>query len=123
MPSAIRMCTRVGLYHLLLLLLLIYALAQDTNAPVLLQAFANVVLALCDASDTVALFVPYYFNHLMAFQMTGITNILLGPSDPETFYPDLGAHYPYSFVLGRTYIFLFRLSFPPFLKHMMSSSV
>lgn len=54
----------------------------------------NVVLALCDPSDTVALFVPYYFNHLMAFQMTGITNILLGHSDPETLYPDLSKTSP-----------------------------
>lgn len=35
------------------------------------QAFVNLVLALCDASDRVALFAPYYFNHLMALQMTG----------------------------------------------------
>jgi aspartate/methionine/tyrosine aminotransferase len=35
------------------------------------QAFVNVVLALCDASDRVVLFVPYYFNHIMALQMTG----------------------------------------------------
>jgi len=31
----------------------------------------NVVLAVCDPGDPVALFLPYYFNHLMAFQMSG----------------------------------------------------
>jgi hypothetical protein len=35
------------------------------------QAFVNAVLALCDTSDRVVLFVPYYFNHIMALQMTG----------------------------------------------------
>ena len=33
------------------------------------QAFVNVVLALCDQSDRVVLFKPYYFNHLMALQV------------------------------------------------------
>ena len=32
------------------------------------QAFTNVVLTLLDASDRIVLFVPYYFNHLMAIQ-------------------------------------------------------
>ena len=35
------------------------------------QAFTNVVLTLLDAKDKVVLFKPYYFNHLMAVQMTG----------------------------------------------------
>lgn len=34
------------------------------------QAFVNVVLTLLDASDKVVLFVPYYFNHLMAIQVS-----------------------------------------------------
>jgi hypothetical protein len=29
------------------------------------QAFVNLVLTLCDASDKVVLFAPYYFNHLV----------------------------------------------------------
>lgn len=33
------------------------------------QAFVNVVLTLLDPSDRVVLFVPYYFNHLMAIQV------------------------------------------------------
>jgi aspartate/methionine/tyrosine aminotransferase len=54
------------------------------------QAFANVVISLLDPSDTACLFVPYYFNHLMAIQMTGGANsVLLGPCDPKTFHPDL----------------------------------
>lgn len=35
------------------------------------QAFVNVLLALCDETDRVVLFAPYYFNHLMAIQMSG----------------------------------------------------
>ena len=30
------------------------------------------MLALCDPGDTVVLFRPYFFNHLMALQMNGI---------------------------------------------------
>ena len=45
------------------------------------QAFTNVVLTLCDAQDQVVLFKPYYFNHLMAIQMTGgEQNVLYGPA-------------------------------------------
>lgn len=35
------------------------------------QAFVNVVLSLVDEQDRVVLFKPYYFNHMMALQMTG----------------------------------------------------
>jgi aspartate/methionine/tyrosine aminotransferase len=28
------------------------------------QAFVNLVLTLCDESDSVVLFKPYYFNHM-----------------------------------------------------------
>jgi len=35
------------------------------------QAFVNIVLTLVDESDRVVLFKPYYFNHIMALQMTG----------------------------------------------------
>jgi aspartate/methionine/tyrosine aminotransferase len=35
------------------------------------QAFVNVVLSLVDEHDRVVLFKPYYFNHMMALQMTG----------------------------------------------------
>ncbi|GMY34112.1 aromatic aminotransferase ISS1 [Fagus crenata] len=52
------------------------------------QAFVNLVLTLCDAGDSVVMFAPYYFNAYMSFQMTGITNILVGPGDPKTLYPD-----------------------------------
>ncbi|XP_074275952.1 aromatic aminotransferase ISS1 [Silene latifolia] len=52
------------------------------------QAFVNLVLALCDAGDSVVMFAPYYFNAYMSFQMTGVTNILVGPGTPETLYPD-----------------------------------
>ena len=36
------------------------------------------------------LFKPYYFNHLMAIQMTGGANtVLCGPCDPLSMHPDL----------------------------------
>ncbi|XP_027339915.1 aromatic aminotransferase ISS1-like isoform X2 [Abrus precatorius] len=52
------------------------------------QAFVNLVLTLCDPGDSVVMFAPYYFNAYMSFQMTGITNILVGPGNPETLHPD-----------------------------------
>jgi hypothetical protein len=54
------------------------------------QAFVNLVLTLCDAGDSVVMFTPYYFNAYMSFQMTGVTDILVGPNDPETLQPDAG---------------------------------
>lgn len=56
----------------------------------ILQAFVNIVLTLCDAQDSVVMFAPYYFNSYMSFQMTGVTDILVGPGDPNTLYPDAG---------------------------------
>ena len=54
------------------------------------QGFLNLVLTLCDVKDSVVLFAPYFFNAYMSFQMTGITGILIGTSDPETLLPDAG---------------------------------
>ncbi len=54
------------------------------------QAFTNLVLALCNPQDSVVLFRPYYFNHMMALQMTGGgCNVLLGPCSPGDLHPDL----------------------------------
>ncbi|KAG8053218.1 hypothetical protein GUJ93_ZPchr0001g30873 [Zizania palustris] len=53
------------------------------------QAFVNLVLTLCDAGDSVVMFAPYYFNSYMSFQMTGVTDILIGASNPETLHPDV----------------------------------
>ena len=54
------------------------------------QAFINVVLSIADSSDRLVLFVPYYFNHLMALQMTeGGPKVLFGPCDSGTMLPDL----------------------------------
>lgn len=36
------------------------------------------------------LFAPYYFNAYTAFQMIGVTDILVGPSNPKTLHPDAG---------------------------------
>ncbi|GLT52092.1 hypothetical protein SLA2020_254540 [Shorea laevis] len=52
------------------------------------QAFVNLVLTLCDAGDSVVMFAPYYFNAYMSFQMTGVTDIVVGPGDPKTLHPD-----------------------------------
>lgn len=52
------------------------------------QGFLNLVLTLCDVTDSVVLFAPYFFNAHMSFKMTGITNILVGPSNPKTLQPD-----------------------------------
>ncbi|GAA0175702.1 transaminase [Lithospermum erythrorhizon] len=52
------------------------------------QAFVSTVLTLCDAGDSVVMFAPYYFNAFMSFQMTGVTNILVGPGDSKTLHPD-----------------------------------
>jgi len=54
------------------------------------QAFVNLVLTLCDAGDSVVMFAPYYFNAYMSFQMTGVTDILVGDCDPKTLHPDVG---------------------------------
>lgn len=54
------------------------------------QAFSNMVLALLDPSDRVALYKPYYFNHLMAIQMSGGGhNVAFGPRKPGSGHPDL----------------------------------
>lgn len=53
------------------------------------QAFVNLVLTLCDPGDSVVMFAPYYFNAYMSFQMTGVNNILIGPSNLKTLHPDV----------------------------------
>lgn len=54
------------------------------------HAFVNIILSLCDSSDRVMLFKPYYFNHMMAIQMTGGgRHVVLGECDPNTLHPDL----------------------------------
>jgi len=54
------------------------------------QAFINCCLSIADSEDSVVLFVPYYFNHLMALQMTeGGPQTILGPCDPSSMLPDV----------------------------------
>jgi hypothetical protein len=36
------------------------------------------------------MFAPYYFNAYMSFQMTGVTDILVGDCNPKTLHPDVG---------------------------------
>lgn len=62
------------------------------------QAFVNVVLTLCDAGDSVVMFAPYYFNAHMSFQMTGVTDILVGPGDAKTLHPDAGLYFHMMFI-------------------------
>ncbi|XWS73059.1 hypothetical protein CRYUN_Cryun02cG0093000 [Craigia yunnanensis] len=52
------------------------------------QGFLNLLLTLCDVTDSMVLFAPYFFDAHMSFRMTGITNILVGPSNPKTLQPD-----------------------------------
>lgn len=53
------------------------------------QAYANVVLSLVDSEDGAVLFKPFYFNHLMALQMTGgADNVVFGPVDKDSL-PDV----------------------------------
>lgn len=53
------------------------------------QAFANLVVALIDSQDASVLFKPYYFNHLMAIQMTGgHENVIFGGMTSELI-PDI----------------------------------
>jgi aspartate/methionine/tyrosine aminotransferase len=48
------------------------------------QAFVNIVLTLCDVGDRVGLFAPYYFNHKMCLQMTGLgPTIVTGERDAQ----------------------------------------
>ncbi|KAG1677998.1 hypothetical protein FOA52_000793 [Chlamydomonas sp. UWO 241] len=54
------------------------------------QAVVNAVLALVDEGDSVLLFKPYYFNHLMAVQMCGgARSVEFGDCDASTLHPDL----------------------------------
>lgn len=55
------------------------------------QAYTNLVLTLLDAGDAAALFRPYYFNHLMALQMTGSAAELFLPPSTAELQPDLAA--------------------------------
>jgi len=54
------------------------------------QAFTNIVLAFLDPSDSIVLWLPYYFNHQMSIQMCGGgDNIIYGPCYPINFHPNL----------------------------------
>ena len=54
------------------------------------QGFINIVLTLLDPNDAAILFVPYYFNHLMALQMTGGGHsVVFGRCHQQTWRPDL----------------------------------
>jgi aromatic aminotransferase len=54
------------------------------------QAYMNVVLTLLDQTTKAVVFAPYYFNHVMALQMTiSNQNIVIGTTSVETGYPDL----------------------------------
>jgi len=54
------------------------------------QAYANCCLALLDAGDAAVIFRPYYFNHLMAIQMTNAKPLEV-PMTAETFLPRVDA--------------------------------
>lgn len=52
------------------------------------QAFSNVALALVDPGDEVVLCAPYYFSHLVSFEIAQ-ANIKTCWWDPKTLLPDL----------------------------------
>lgn len=58
------------------------------------QAFVNLVCALVDGPDPVVLYAPYYFNHMMALQMTG------GADNVRSVWGFLVFHFP-PWVQGR----------------------
>ncbi|KAK9918752.1 hypothetical protein WJX75_006606 [Coccomyxa subellipsoidea] len=54
------------------------------------QGLTSLMLTLLDPSDRAVLFKPYYFNALMALQMTGCgQTVAFGPSHPDTWRPNL----------------------------------
>lgn len=54
------------------------------------QGLASLMLTLLDPPDRAVLFKPYYFNALMALQMTGCgQTVAFGPSHSDTWRPDL----------------------------------
>jgi len=55
------------------------------------QGYTNIVLTLMDAGDAAMLFRPYYFNHLMALQMTGSAGALVLPPSLPDLQPDVSA--------------------------------
>ena len=55
------------------------------------QAFMNLMLTLLDAGDAALLYRPYYFNHLMALQMTGCAAELVLPQSKPDLQPDVSA--------------------------------
>ena len=50
------------------------------------QAYAACLLATCDPGDEIVLFQPYYFSHLVAAQLLGLTPLLL-PCDAGRLRP------------------------------------
>ncbi len=54
------------------------------------QGLTSLMLTLLDPADRAVLFKPYYFNALMALQMTGCgQTVAFGRSHPDTWRPDL----------------------------------
>eukprot|EP00299_Pterocystis_sp_00344_P014797 c7351_g1_i2.p1 GENE.c7351_g1_i2~~c7351_g1_i2.p1 ORF type:complete len:409 (+),score=93.18 c7351_g1_i2:115-1227(+) len=51
------------------------------------QAYINLALTLCDSNSKAVLFAPYYFNHIMALQMTSCVP-LIAPTD-QNLLPDV----------------------------------
>jgi katanin p60 ATPase-containing subunit A1 len=54
------------------------------------QAYVSALLATCAAGDSVLVFAPYYFTHLVAMQLIGVRPYVV-QCDGETLLPRLGA--------------------------------
>lgn len=53
------------------------------------QAYVNIVLSLVDAGEPTVLFKPFYFNHMMALQMTGSADAVIQGQTTADLMPDL----------------------------------
>jgi aspartate/methionine/tyrosine aminotransferase len=52
------------------------------------QGFASIVSCLCDAGDSAVLFKPYYFNHLMALQLSNVKPVFVECRAKDGYLPD-----------------------------------
>ncbi|KAL0487340.1 aspC [Acrasis kona] len=52
------------------------------------QGFSSIVSCLCDVGDAAVLFRPYYFNHIMALQLSNVEPVLIDCSASNQYLPN-----------------------------------
>jgi aspartate/methionine/tyrosine aminotransferase len=57
------------------------------------QAFVNIILSICSPGDEVIMFMPYYFNHVMAVQLASAQPVF-APCRDDDMQPDIDALLP-----------------------------